>query len=136
MKRNRTHSILLLTALFHVLADVASAGGAVLCVGPNDRAEIEVGHLASNCEPFQDTNATGSDPAFAIGDSTDCTDIPLHSDAEKASEDLSWDPDPPSALGFYLGSQPPFTRGSELYIGQGTDLTPTMRAHRSIVLII
>ena len=136
MKRNRTHSTLLITALFHLLVDVAFAGEAVLCVGPNDHAAIEVGHLARDCASFQEANVGGSGPELAIGDSTDCTDIPLHTEAEMASEDLSWDPNPPSALAFCAGSGAPLTLGSELCVGQGSDLTPTMRAHRSIVLII
>lgn len=138
MKHNRTHGILLLTALLHLLVDVAFAGGAVFCVGPNNHAaiEIEVGHFARDCGPFQDAKVKGSDPELAIGDSTDCTDIPLHSEAEMVCEDLSWDPNPPSALAFSSGSGPPLRPGSELCVGQGTDLTPTMRAHRSIVLII
>ena len=136
MKLNRTHSILLLTAIFHLLADMAFAGGAVLCVGANDHTEIEAGHVARDCGPFQDANLQANDPQFAIGETSDCTDIPLHSDAEMASKDFSWDPTSPATLTLTSRSYPLLIRGRDLHIGLGIDLAPTMRVHRSIVLII
>ena len=136
MKLNRTHSILLLTAIFHLLADVAFAGGAVLCVGANDHAEIEAGHVARDCRLFEDAIAQAGDPQFAMGETSDCTDIPLHCDAEMASKDSSWDPASPAVPTLALGSYPLLVRGCDLLIGLGTHLTPTMRAHRSIVLIL
>jgi hypothetical protein len=136
MKLNRTHSILLLTAIFHLLADVAFAGGAVLCVGANGHTEIEAGHVARDCGSFRDAEVQANDPLFANGKTSDCTDFLLHGDAEMASKDASWDPAPPAVLTLTSGLYPVLVRGCDLHIGLCTDLTPTMRAHRSIVLII
>jgi hypothetical protein len=136
MSGKRTHSILLLTAIFHLLADVAFAGGSVLCVGPNDHAQIEAGHVALDCGSFRSAAVRGNDWPLAIGDASDCVDIPLHEEAERVSEELSWDLDRPSVVDSTLCSDLLQKRGRDLHVGQGADLTPTMRAHRSIVLIV
>ncbi len=139
MKLNRTHSILVLAAMFHLLADVAFAGGSVLCVGPNDHAEIEVGHVARDCGPSQEVqqgDVQDGDSLLSIGDASDCIDIPLHADAEMVFEDLSWDLDTPPIVDASFGAARLLERGQDLYIGQATDLTPAMRVHRSIVLLL
>ena len=124
--------------MIHLFADVAFAGGAVLCVGPDDHAAIEVGHLSPDCEPLRPSGLhTGIGDAYSTsGDCAECTDIPLHSEAEMASEPLSWNPDVaailpdvrrPDPLRYHEGEAPTVPSGG---------LSPTLRAHRSIVLLI
>ncbi|HEB91797.1 MAG TPA: hypothetical protein ENI85_19635 [Deltaproteobacteria bacterium] len=147
MIRHRTHHLLLLAALAHLLADIAFAGGAVLCVGPADHAAIEAGHFAADCQPLPSLGAEGTvrpsdeasrQMAFRIpGDEcADCTDMPLHGDAEKTAEEFSWNPGPVSALPDPFSLQPSCLDRIAQHVGPTADVCPTLRAHRSIVLVI
>jgi len=140
MRRKRTHSILVLTAVVHLLADMAFAGGSVLCVGPDNHAEIEVGYTARACRPAVNltlAEVAEQDSDLAFTSSPGCVDFPLHVADEMVTEDLSWDFDaPPLVATMPIASDPPSQSGPASRIGQVIGLTPTMRAHRSIVLIV
>lgn len=92
MKRRAKHRLLLVAALVHLLADVAFAGGAVLCVGSNDHVAIEVPHATeAACQPGTSAGGVVHAKAFTPADSEGCEDRPLHSEAEfasKSDEDL------------------------------------------------
>lgn len=142
MKSSRSHRILLLAALLHLAAEAAAAGGAVLCVGPNDHQAIELGHSAQGCEPPDEAAAVVAHDAFAanpaadLPDCADCVDTPLHADAEMApGRDVQ--AAMPHLVLVDAAPAPPATpwtreRGDANHL----DLSPTMRAHRSIVLLI
>lgn len=81
MKRPRARHLLFLIALLHLAADMASAGGMVFCVGPDDHRALETEHLAgAGCE-LPSAGETTSLNALA----SDCTDSPLHPDADIAA---------------------------------------------------
>jgi len=135
ISRNR---LLLFVAFFHLLADVAFAGGAVLCVGPDEHRAVESQYLAdSGCLSEELGSPYGAELSAEASDSEDCTDSPLHSEAELASsaEPLPDVQDTPAAF-----ATPP--------IGEVVDairlrararapaISPGLRAHRTVVLII
>jgi hypothetical protein len=146
MKRTRVHRFLILTALLHLCADVALAGGGVLCVGPDDHQEIEFGHFGSDCGSLKGAElmersaefAFGVRPALEIGaeDCADCTDRPLHGEAEFVSPDVSWDPTSLAGLMIRIQTAPvPLRFGGQL-LERRIGLTPTARALRTTILII
>ena len=147
MIRYRTHPLLLFAALAHLLADIAFAGGAVLCVGPADHAAIEAGHFSADCQPLPSVDAertvapsgeASREMAFRIpgNECDDCTDMPLHGDAEKTAEEFSWNPGRVSALPVPSSLQPSCLDRIARHVVPTADVCPTLRAHRSIVLVI
>ncbi len=147
MIRKRNHRLLLLAALVHLFADVAFADGAVLCVGPVGHAAIEAGHFSADCQPLPSvgigaavSRTEEADPEFAFrdpaGECADCTDTPLHGDAEKTSEDPSWEFDRVSASPepFFLPMSAPDR--VRLDVARSCEQAPALRAHRSVVLVI
>lgn len=137
MKRTSTKHILLLTALLHLFADVALAGGAVLCVGPDDHAAIEIGHLAPDCEIVQEARPLRTDTALESGTCSDCTDSLLHEEAELAPRRVSDDLDAQPVLAAHVTPVPPVgARGIERPTENRLDKSMTLRAHRSTVLLI
>ncbi len=130
------NQFLLAVALFHLFSDVAFAGGAILCVGPNDHRAVEIRHLAPDCEPAVNlaTSAVGIDSQD--GECAGCTDSPLHSEAELGTERIEWDPTPPAVLAGSFSAQYPPALFLERTPATRLDLSTTMRAHRSIVLLI
>jgi len=132
MKHTRIHGVLLAAAFLHLFADVAFAGGAMLCIGPNDHRAIEVGHLTQNCESLQETWTT-QNSGLAGGA---CTDSPLHTEPEMSSKRTSWDAPASTSLVSLVGGSVPPTVDIWHPIRQSSGLSKTIRAHRSIVLII
>ena len=137
MKRTWVRQVLLLTALIHLFADVALAGGAVLCVAPNGHTAVEIGHLAQDCETLSGARTLGPGTVFESDACADCTDSPLHEEAEMASRRISGDFDGPPALAVH-GIPVPLLEadGIERVIQNRLDISTTIRAHRSIVLLI
>jgi len=137
MKRTWKNHILLLTALFHLFADVALAGGAVLCIGPNDHAAIEMGIPAQGCEALDEARALGAEAELSPDACTNCTDTPLHAEAELASKRISGDFDaPPALVAPGLPTPPLDVHGIERLVHIRLDISTTIRAHRSTVLLI
>ena len=84
MMRRTKYRLLLITALLHLFADVAFAGGAILCVGSNDHLAIEAQHAVSgDCETIEQTSEVGFTDAKSGAE--DCSDSPLHVEAELVS---------------------------------------------------
>ena len=137
MMRRTKYRLLLITALLHLFADVAFAGGAILCVGSNDHLAIEAQHgVAGDCQTIEQTSEVGFTDAQA-GDE-DCSDSPLHAEAELLSSS-----DEASALNPNLVAalDNPFeydlTQLHVGYLGQrAADLPPDLRAHRTTVLLL
>lgn len=130
--RTRTHHILLLTALLHLFADVAFAGGVVLCVGPNDHREFEQSHLAgASCEAV-----TASDGSTGLP--SDCSDSELHSDAEIASANQDDSVPAPVfvALPSVFQAAVPTRTASSLPFARAPDLAPALLGHRTTVLLL
>ena len=138
MMRRTKYRLLLIAALLHLFADVAFAGGAVLCVGSNDHLAIEAQHaVAGDCETIEQTSEvrfTGN----AQSGAEDCTDSPLHVEAElvSTSEEAS-DLNPNSLAAFGNPSKADLTQLHAGYVRQrAADLTPDLRLHRTTVLIL
>lgn len=133
MMRTRTHHILFLTALLHLFADVAFAGGVVLCVGPNDHREFEQSHLAgASCEAV-----TASDDS-ASSLPNDCSDSELHSDAEIASASENDSIPAPALVALpspFQAAVPPRAT-SWLPFARAPDLAPALLRHRTTVLLL
>ncbi len=140
MNRTTRNRILLAFALLHLLADVAFAGGAVLCVGSDDHRAVESQYLADlGChgENPSQPDSTAPSVSDAVEQSGDCTDSPLHSEAEFfAASDRA--PDAPAGLVHAAFDQ-------HLASADAARLRPsartasessTLRAHRTVVLII
>jgi len=136
MNRTARNRLLLFFAVFHLLADVAYAGGAILCVGPDDHRAIESEHLAEACQ----TGNAASSPSLAVAKgvaSEDCTDSPLHTEAELVT---SSDPDPDAQPTFVASA--PSSRSSlatsDVFRprARAPDESTSLRAHRTIVLLI
>ncbi len=136
MKTSRTHHFLLLTALFHLFADVAFAGGAVFCVGPNDHSAVELGHLAPGCETIEVAQAQQPNAGLANESCTSCTDSPLHTEAEIASERMAWDAGTAMAVLDAISVRQRQVVVNRLPICHRIDLSMRIRAHRSIVLTV
>jgi len=137
MKRTLLKHALLLAAILHLFADVAFAGGAVLCVGPNDHSAIEVGHLAADCETLAEVGALASMDEFGPGSCNGCIDSPLHAEPEIASKRISSNIDAPALLAPRVLSVQPAIQGRTERLGHNRlDLSMTVRAHRSTVLLI
>lgn len=131
--------LLLATALLHLLADVAFAGGAVLCVGSNGHLAIEAQHAVTVlCHPdLPDEAAAVPTTDLVRADSGECDDRPLHSEAEFVSK-TNEDGDTGHAVAVSTASVFAATRPASSYLlGARSDrISPHIRAHRTTVLII
>ena len=139
MRRVRTHHLLILVAMLHLLADAALAGEAVLCVGADDHQEIEAGHTGVLCHPAEaeSRNPTGLQAAESAPD--DCTDRLLHSaSAEMTSEHSDGsDLEPPALSLPSLAGEANLLEFSSLRAAGSSDPPPPgLVAHRTIVLLI
>jgi hypothetical protein len=139
MNRNSRNRLLLIFALFHLLADVAYAGASVLCVGADDHRAIEPEHVAeAGCQPSAES--TPNDAGItnrAPSPSEDCSDSPLHSEAELVSSrdrTLDFAPD------FVAISPSLFQAATSNTLVSPRPRAPAettaLRAHRTTVLII
>ena len=138
MNRTARNRLLLFFAVFHLLSDVAYAGGAILCVGPDDHRAIESEHLAeAGC---QSTNPTSPVPGFSVTEAEapeDCTDSPLHSEAELVtSTDPDYDVQPTVAASALPSSPSLATNDIVRPRARAPDESSSLRAHRTIVLLI
>ena len=139
MKRTWTHRFLLFAALLHLFADVAAVGGAVFCVGPDDHRAIEFGHITPGCDAPGEVAESASPTTVALnaGDScTDCTDTSLHEEAELGTKRVSWDAPPAVLASPFQPQQLVALLAERRAPALRPDLSATLRAHRSIVLII
>lgn len=135
ISRNR---LLLFVAFFHLLADVAFAGGAVLCVGPDEHRAIESQYLAdSGCLSEELESPHGAELSAGTSDSEECTDSPLHSEAELAS---SAEPLPDLEGAPAAFATPPIGAVVDAIRlrarARAPDVSPALRAHRTVVLLI
>lgn len=90
MNRTARNQLLLVFALFHLLADVAYAGAAVLCVGADDHRAIESEHVSeAGCEASEESAPLGARVMETAPSPGDCSDSPLHSEAELVSSHRS-----------------------------------------------
>ena len=81
MTRRSGHRLLLATALLHLFADVAFAGGAVFCVGADDHRAVELQHAsAAICQTAEAFDM--ADGATVLASASDCEDSPLHCSPE------------------------------------------------------
>lgn len=140
MTRNSRNRLLLFFALFHLLADVAYAGASVLCVGADEHRTIESEHLAEvGCQASE--NFVQSETEFAerspLTGSSDCTDSPLHSEAELVS---SFDRMPDTASADLVFATPTSLSATSTTLIRPRARAPAeplaLRAHRTTVLII
>lgn len=133
--RNR---LFLLVAFFHLLADVAFAGGAVLCVGPDDHRAIESQYVAdSGCVSDQPVSTRGTDLSANTSDAGECTDSPLHSEAELTSSAESVSDAESSPVAFSTPSMLADVAAVRLRAcARAPTGSPGLRHHRTIVLII
>jgi len=137
MIRRTKFRLLLMTALFHLFADVAFAGGAVLCVGSNDHFAIEsLSGVPGDCQTVEQTAESGFTNAGS--GSEDCSDSPLHVEAELVSTwgqasylDPNLVPVPGDPFEFDLTR----VHASNLR-NAAVELPPDLRALRTIVLLI
>lgn len=130
--------LLLATALLHLLADVAFAGGAVLCVGSNGHMAIEAQHAVTVlCHPELPDEAAVPTTDLVRAESGECDDRPLHSEAEFVSK-TNEDGNTGHAVAASTTSVSAATRPASSYLlGAHSDrISPHIRAHRSTVLII
>ena len=137
MMRHTKYRLLLITALLHLFADVAFAGGAILCVGSNDHIAIEAQRgVAGDCQTVEQTSEVGFTDAQSNPE--DCSDSPLHAEAELVStsdEGSALNPDLVAALGNSFESD--LTQLHAGYLRQrAADLPPDLRAHRTTVLLL
>jgi len=137
MNRTARNRLLLFFAVFHLLSDVAYAGGAILCVGPDDHRAIESEHLAeAGCQ----NGSAASSPNLAVMEgaaSEDCTDSPLHTEAELVT---SSDPDPdfqPTVVASSVASSLSLATIDVVRPrARAPDESTSLRAHRTVVLLI
>lgn len=81
MARRSGYRLLLATALLHLFADVAFAGGAVFCVGTNDHRAVELQHASvAVCQTADAFDV--ADAAAVLASTSDCEDTPLHCSPE------------------------------------------------------
>lgn len=88
MNRTARNTLLVFLATFHFLADAAFAGGAILCIGPDDHLAIESSHEAElGCESIAQVPAEAAPEGLSRGGplTEDCTDRVLHAEAELVS---------------------------------------------------
>lgn len=137
MKRTSKQRLLLFLALFHLFSDVAYAGGAVLCIGPNDHREVESEHVADlGCRTAAPQQTAAIERGASEPSSEACIDSPLHSDEEILSQiDDGADlfmvgviAHPREALGK--------TGSARASSGHAPSVLPALRAHRTTVLVI
>ena len=137
MNRTARNRLLLFVSLFHLLADVAFAGGAILCVGPDDHRAIESEHLAeAGCQ----TSAVELPSSLAITEGAapeDCTDSPLHTEAELVASKDSYPDVQPAAV---VPALPSCSSLAAVDVvrpqARAPDESSSLRAHRTIVLLI
>lgn len=138
MTRVARHRLLLVVALFHLLSDVAYAGAAVLCVGPDDHRAVESEHSAeAGCESAGATAPAAPSLAGQSAASEDCTDSPLHSEAELVSSaypdaDLS----PPLAACVVTSGSSHESNDAVRPRARVPSDTSALRAHRTVVLLV
>jgi hypothetical protein len=137
MTRRTEYRLLLITALLHLFADAAFAGGAILCVGSNDHVAIEAQNAFSgDCQTAEQSSEVGFTDAQSGAEG--CNDIPLHADAELVStsnEASEFSPNLIAVLGNPFESD--LTRMRAGYLRQrGAQLPPDLRAHRTTVLLL
>ena len=122
-------------------AEGAFAGAAILCVGPGDHRAVEsqhatdVGCSSESQEPLSRQAAAG----FSTGDplTSDCTDSPLHSEAELVSSHSNGVGTPVAIAIVPTDLRPPVDRGSLVRPrARAPDATAAYRAVRTTVLII
>lgn len=135
MTRRSGHRLLLATALLHLFADVAFAGGAVFCVGADDHRAVELQHaLAAICQTAEAFDV--ADGATVLASASDCKDSPLHCSPELVGSADDGSDIAPLAVAF---SSPLSSPSSALALG---DLTrtpigpPGLRLHRTTVLLL
>lgn len=129
--------LLLCLALVHLFSDAAYAGGAVLCVGPDDHREVESEHVADlGCQTAAQQEPEQVGPGTGESPSETCVDSPLHSDAEIVSQIDD---------GSDLGIAGAIVHPSEgvrkntaplASLVRAPDVLPALRAHRTTVLVI
>lgn len=133
MTRTKTRHILLLVALLHLVADVAFAGGAVLCVGPDDHRALETEHLGGCDEPAFERDVAQLDSL-----QEECDDTEVHSDPELVSENDQASKVPAPLLA--LVSSPPRHTVAESPVlsafQRSPGLPPGLSALRTTVLIL
>ena len=138
MNRNSRNRLLLFFALFHLLSDVAYAGAAVLCVGPDDHRAVESKHaVEAGCQKFDESAPLGVDVTGRARPSSECSDRPLHSEAELRSSHPS-PTDPPSFVLAFAPAETLADSSNTLIRARArapADST-ALRAHRTTVLII
>jgi len=138
MIRRRKYRLLLITALLHLFADTAFAGGAILCVGSNDHVAIEAQNaFPGDCQTVEQASEVGFTDAQS-GAEGGCSDIPLHADAELVStsdEASGFSPNLVAVLGNPFESD--LTQMRAGYLRQrGAQPPPELRAHRTTVLLL
>lgn len=136
MTRTTTQRLLLCAALLHLFADVAYAGAAILCVGPNEHRAIETEHpLAQGCPSQPTSDAAGFSNASSTGD---CIDSPLHSEAELVSSSTDTCDGVSSAATLSVALEAERLALARLPRAQARDpdLPPELRAHRGTVLLL
>jgi hypothetical protein len=138
MNRTTRNQLLLIFALFHLLADVAYAGAAVLCVGPDDHRAIESEHIVeTGCQASKKSAPLGAGITNRIPSSGDCSDSPLHSEAELVSS-FDRSPGTTPAVAALVPSASPAATSTTLVLARARAPAETtaLRAHRTTVLII
>ena len=145
MMRRTKYRLLLMTALLHLIADVAFAGGAVLCVGANDHLAVEMQHGASGDCQAENLAAEATlaetyvSEVYADSSSKDCTDRPLHGEAEFVSgsreETSELIQDSAVALDAVFGIDLASASSFDCH-GSVRSLSPHLPAHRTTVLLI
>lgn len=137
MNRTVRNRLLLFLSVFHLLSDVAYAGEAILCVGPDDHRAIESEHLVEvGCE----NGTTASLPSLSVmagAASENCTDIPLRTDAELfTSSDPSPDFQPLVVASSFASTLFLPTRNVVRPRARAPAESTSIRAHRTVVLLI
>ena len=134
MRLPRARHLLLLVALLHLAADVAVAGGAVICVGPEGHRALETKHVAgAGCEarPMVEEPSLDSRPGG-------CSDSPVHPEADIAPG--SQDPTPLAptllALPSPLAAEPPLRPSSTGAHQRAPDVGSGLIAQRTTVLLL
>lgn len=137
MRRTSAQRFLLLIALFHLFSDAAYAGGAVLCVGSDDHRQVESEHVADlGCQTATQQQPGEVGPGTSESSPESCVDSPLHSDAEIVSQIDD---------GSDLGIAGTIVHPSEgvrkntaplASLARAPDVLPSLRAHRTTVLVI
>ncbi|MBW2270721.1 MAG: hypothetical protein JRH16_19320 [Deltaproteobacteria bacterium] len=137
MRRAQTRHLLLLIALLHLAVDVAFAGGVVICVGPDDHRALESEHISRlGCEASSLLGEAGH--AAADFSPRDCSDSPVHSEAEMVSREE----DPAAfvvwrvALPIPLELDAPLAGTTLGVLARAPALAPGLLAHRTTVLLL